>query len=290
MINQRILSQLDAIGKRLSVIENSASVASSKVKNSDSVCGSTTASSSLPSSSQEDTMHAKLPDLHSIRHTRLIQDQVEECIRQLSNSDKKGTDPRIKSQSGGSVDIFVKEKVKWPHEYVLAGSTKDRVSYNQLNITQFMAGFCQIMREESCQTTKDHMLDYIISLLDDSNDFSWQAAKASHTVLLCRMEQGKVTSWSQTDKIDRIRRANAQKHLSSSQAVFSNQKFKKNVSVQKSQKSMPCVFFNDNSCNYSKHHETKGFFYRHICSSCFAQDGKISTHSALDCKQKSRNE
>ena len=257
LINQRILSQLDAIGKRLSVIENSASVASSKVKNSDSVCGSTTASSSLPSSSQEDTMQAKLPDLHSIRHNRVIQDQVEERIRQLSNSDKKGTDPRIKSQRGGSVDIFVKEKVKWPHEYVLAGSTKDRVSYNQLNITQFMVGFCRIMREESCQTTKDHMLDYIISLLDDSNDFSWQAAKASHAVLLCQMEQGEVTSWSQTDKIDRIRRANAQKHLPPSQTVYNNQKFKKNVSGQKS---MPCVFFNDNSCNYSKHHETKGFF------------------------------
>ena len=55
-INQRILSHLDAIGKRLSVIENSASVASIKVKNSDHVCGSTTASSSLPRSSQEDAM------------------------------------------------------------------------------------------------------------------------------------------------------------------------------------------------------------------------------------------
>ena len=42
LINQRILSQLDAIGKQLSVIESSPSVASSKVKNS--VCGSTTAS------------------------------------------------------------------------------------------------------------------------------------------------------------------------------------------------------------------------------------------------------
>ena len=126
LINQRILSQLDAIGKRLSVIESSASVASSKVKKSGSVCGSTTASSSLPSSSKEDTMHAKLPDLHTIRHDKLVQEQVEERIRQLANSDKKGTDPRIKSQRGGSVDIYVKEKVKWPREYVLAGNTKDK--------------------------------------------------------------------------------------------------------------------------------------------------------------------
>ena len=49
---------------------------------------------------------------------------------------------------------------------------------------------------------------------------------------------------------------------------------------------MPCVYYNDNSCNFSKHHETKGVFYRHICSSCFAQDGKISAHSVQDCKTK----
>ena len=174
-------------------------------------------------------MHAKLPDLYTIRHDKLIQEQVEERIRQLPSSDKKGTDPRIKSQRGGSVDMYVKEKVKWPHEYVLTGNTKDRVTYNQLNITQFMAGFCRIMRDKSCQITKDHMLDYLISLIDDSNDFSWQAAKASHTVLICQMEQGEVTNWSQSDKIDWICRANVQKHLRPPQSVHSNQKFKKNA-------------------------------------------------------------
>ena len=55
---------------------------------------------------------------------------------------------------------------------------------------------------------------------------------------------------------------------------------------QKSVKSMPCVYYNDNSCNFNKNHETKGVFYRRICSSCFAQDGKVNAHSALDCKQK----
>ena len=72
-----------------------------------------------------------------------------------------------------------------------------------MNITQWMAGFCRIMKE-SCQTTKNHMLDYLIALLDDSNDFLWQATKASHAVLLSRMEQGEVISWSETEKIDRI--------------------------------------------------------------------------------------
>ena len=56
------------------------------------------------------------------------------------------------------------------------------------------------------------MLDYLIALLADPNDFSWQSAKASHTIFLCRMEKGEIFSWSETEKLDRVRRANAQRH------------------------------------------------------------------------------
>ena len=264
LINQQILSQLDAIGKRLTVIESkSASPAKPKAKNLTKK--KRTASSSLKSSSVEEP--SNVPSL-------------QDRLRELSGIDKRGRDKKIKSQRGGAVDIFVKERVKWPHEYVLAGNTKDRITYNQLNITQWMAGFCRIMKEESCQTTKNHMLHYLIALLDDSNDFSWQAAKASHAVLLCRMEQGEVISWSETDKIDRIRRANAQRHVVPTQVSSASQKFPKGQTSQKSVKSMPCVYYNDNSCNFNKNHEIKGVFYRHICSSCFAQDGKVNAHSA----------
>ena len=57
------------------------------------------------------------------------------------------------------------------------------------------------------------MLDHLIALLDDSNDFSWSAAKASHAVLLCRMEQGEMSDYTQTDLVDRVRRAHAQRHI-----------------------------------------------------------------------------
>ena len=36
------------------------------------------------------------------------------------------------------------------------------------------------------------MLIYVIDLLDD---FSWASVKASHAVLLCRMEQAEIGSW-----------------------------------------------------------------------------------------------
>ena len=88
------------------------------------------ASSSLKPSSVEEVGN-NMPSLHTFRNDRSIQDQIQDRLRELSGIDKKGTDQKIKSQ-----------RVKWPHEYVLAGNTKDRITYNQLNITQFMGGFC----------------------------------------------------------------------------------------------------------------------------------------------------
>ena len=102
--------------------------------------------------------------------------------------------------------------MKWPHEYVLSGSSKERTIYDQLSVVQWVAGFCRIMREEKNNNVKDIMLDYIISLFDDANDFSWDAAKVSHAVLLCRMEQGEIFDYTQVENIDRVRRANAQRH------------------------------------------------------------------------------
>ena len=79
-----------------------------------------------------------------------------------------------------------------------------------------MAGFCRAMREKTDQNSKTAMIDYLISRLDDCNDFSWSFAQASHAVLLCRMEQGEIKDFTETDKIDRVRRAHAQRHTSSS--------------------------------------------------------------------------
>ena len=95
---------------------------------------------------------------------------------------------------------------------MLSGLSKERVSYDQLSATQWVAGFCHIMKDEKNLNTRKNMLEYMILLFDDANDFSWDAAKASHKILLCRMEQGEVRDYTQTEKIDRIRCDNAQRH------------------------------------------------------------------------------
>ena len=88
------------------------------------------------------------------------------------------------------------------------------------------------------------MLDYVINLLDDATDFSWASAKACHAVLLCCMAQGEKQSWSQTDKIDRVRRAHAQRHIEGQGSMKRNQ----DKGTSGTGKVLPCMYFNKGMC------------------------------------------
>ena len=199
-----------------------------------------------------------------------------------------GSSNKVKSQRGGQVEVLVRNRVKWPHEFVLAGSIKERISYDQLTMTQWMACFCRTMREENDQNLRSHMLNYLINLLDDAQDFSWTAAKASHAVFLCRMEQGEVLGYDQVDCIDRIRRANVQKHVVGNPQFLAGPNNAKNNAIRPSRK-MPCHFFNQGMCCHSATHETKGVLYKQVCSFCFTSANKTFPHTESECRNKKKN-
>ena len=192
-----------------------------------------------------------IPPPSRLREEARIQEEVQSWLRHLADNAKPGM-TKLKSQRAGSVDVFVNHKVRWPHEFVLSGQNKDRVTYNQLSSVQWMAGFCRTIREESDITVRDHMLDYVIDLLDGATDFSWTSAKVSHAVLLCHMEQGEIKSWSETEKIDRVRRAHAQRPTT---ALNNAQKGQDKSS---SGKVTTCVFYKKGTCAHKQTHETKG--------------------------------
>ena len=114
-------------------------------------------------------------------------------------------------RGGGNVNVSVKHKVLWPHEAILGGINRQRVTYGQLSLTQWVQGFCKNILEEKSSQRRDTMVSYLGDLMEDATDFTWQGAKAAHAVLMCEMERGSL-QWEDTDQIDRIRRAHAQKH------------------------------------------------------------------------------
>ena len=122
------------------------------------------AKSDPKSDAKSETQISKLPTFDSLKEDVMIQSKVEQRLQELSELAKTGTLQKLKSQRGGQVEVMVKNRVKWPHEYILSGLNKERVSYDQLSVTQWVAGFGRTMREESDPEIKQHMLDYMISL------------------------------------------------------------------------------------------------------------------------------
>ena len=132
-----------------------------------------------------------IPSLHSIRQSGKIQRQVDARIRELEQqSQSSGSVGKIKSKRGGNVEVVVKHRVAWPHESILGGVTRSRMSYDQLTMSQWVQGFCKNILDESDNNTREKMIQYMGELMEDATDFSWQGAKAAHAVLLCEFERG----------------------------------------------------------------------------------------------------
>ena len=87
---------------------------------------------------------SQVPSLDYIKANNQIQRSVEDRIKELQRIAKTGmSESKIKSQRGGQVDVFVTNRIKWSHVYIVAGTQKERVSYDQLTMGQWMTGFLQ---------------------------------------------------------------------------------------------------------------------------------------------------
>ena len=179
-----------------------------------------------PQTSEEDSSDAELlmPSKKFIKEDPKIQQQVKARMEELKHINDRDCQGKFKSQRSTNDDVTVKFKIPWPQNQVLSGSTRSRPSYDQLNVFQWVSGFARIAQDESNIDVKNKMLEYLADLMEDAQDFSWASAKAAHAVALCRMEDGKL-SWNDTQGLDRVRRAHAQKNIgpsNSNNGVSSN--------------------------------------------------------------------
>ena len=280
-LNMQILAELKNLGGRMTAMEHRmAETDQLEVTQRSKSTREASIAPTVSSTAQlEQTVVPSIPALQGAAH---IQAEVDRRIRHLTELNESG---KLKSQRGGHDTVFVKKQVPWPQNFVLGGSNKSRVSYDSLSWCQWVSGFAMIAKEEQNIETKNAMLDYLTELMDDANDFSWQSAKAAHAVLLCRMEEGKI-EWSETSKIDRVRRAHAQRLPSQSLATGNKTKF--DIKPFSDTKSAVCRFFQRGMCQKDRDHETGGTFYRHICATCYTM-GKEHRHMAKDCRVSARS-
>ena len=155
-INQQILDQLQSIGRRLDQLEQNSvkkSLDLKKIKknkpktNQDTVINEHTEMLVVPQKITSGSVDQSVPSLASLRQDMQIQQQVQQRLAEFAQQQITGTDNKVKSLRGGP-DVFVKNRVKWPHDYVLCGSTKEMVTYDQLTTVQWVSGFCCTMQDE----------------------------------------------------------------------------------------------------------------------------------------------
>ena len=128
--------------------------------------------------------------------------------------------------------------------------------------------------EESDQKCRDRMLAYLGDIMEDATDFGWANAKASHAVMLCEMERGSLT-WFDSDRIDRLRRAHAQRHSAPNKQNWGK-------GSDNTRRPWYCRQFQLGLCAHQKDHEVGGRVHKYICSHCLSQ-GRFLNHPEKDC-------
>ena len=274
---QRVNSQLDAVEEKVATGHKQTAVLGQKKAKLSTLKyqSGKKRSKKVVVTSDSSSDESDIPDISSLRSSRQLQMRVDQRLSKLEeNSRTKGNcTSKIKSKRGGDVEVFVEKKVAWPHEAILGGASRQRISYDQLSLTQFVQGFVRNILDEADGKCREHMLTYLSELMEDATDFTWSNAKASHAVLLCEMERG-VLDWSHTSRIERIRRAHAQKHHQSQKSNWAKQ--------ENNKKPWYCKLFQSGNCMYSRDHEHGGKMYRHICVHCLAL-GKQLNHPGKEC-------
>ena len=66
----------------------------------------------------------------------------------------------FRSQHGGNKQVTVRNKIPWPQNHILAGTSKSRVTYDSVSTFQWVSGFGAVIKDEKNVSTKNQMLDY----------------------------------------------------------------------------------------------------------------------------------
>ena len=121
--------------------------------------------------------------------------------------------------------------------------------------------------------TKEHVLD-------DATDFSWVSAKASHAVLLCRMEQGEIAGWQETENLTGLGEP-MHKGMLLVKVALKERRTKVRVEAE----CFPVFILTKVPVCRSKLMRNKGVTYRHICSHCWNKEGKLFSHPQVECRR-----
>ena len=227
-----------------------------------------------------------VPSLEFLKSSSAIQTEVARRLRAL-DADTANPSGKFISHSNGKSGRFrtfntnIHKYIQWPQENVFIGASRKPISYDDLNPQQFILGHLITAMAADNITEKDNMINYIIKLLRESIDGSFESSLGAHAIVLQELERGTLT-WGDTQKLDELR-------LLYSRKVSANEHTKRTLHSP-AVKKVVCSHYNKGKCIKKSDHTVNDVMYRHVCLYCYKATSKFFAHSEQECNRKSRKE
>ena len=247
--------------------------------------GSTVGNSTLPGPSRQQPLHsainrdAVVPGVDVLRSipsissavTQLLASYDQQAIQDILPG--KGHIARWKSGRYNTTDnTLAGPHLRWPNEGLVSASNAKRPAYDELNLSQWVAGQLSNALLIEDNTLLRQVLTQVVMAMKDAVLLPWQAVRAAWAVSMTDVEEGRL-GWADTTQWSLNRISNSQLAVLNGQNVSTN-----------NQKTRICRFFNEGTCTSEGHHGS----YKHFCASCYKQ-GCSLMHPESRCFSRSSN-
>ena len=278
-------SALDTILQKLQQIEARQEQMAAQVLRleSDGLSHTPRASTPTRQPAEKFTDEGIVPTLDFLKSTNAVQEEVARRLRLLeSDNPVNNTGKPSSSSKSGRFRTFntnITKYIQWPQENVFIGASRKPIAYDDLNPQQFILGHLTTAMSANTIDDRDNMIHYIIKLLRESIDGSFDSSRGAHAIVLQELERGSI-AWADTNKIDEIRALYSRK-VSTSEGP-------KRVYEGSSTKKVVCSHYNKGKCTKATDHVTNSIMYRHVCIYCYKVTSKFFGHSEMECNRKAK--
>ena len=245
--------------------------------------GAATGCSALPGTSRQQpdqnaiNRDAVVPGVDVLRSIPSISSAVTQLLASYDHQalqdvlPGKGHVPRRKSGRYNTTDnTLAGPHLRWPNEGLVSASNARRPPYDELNLSQWVAGQLSNALLIEDNVLLRQVLTQVVMTMKDSVSLPWQAVRAAWAVSMTDVEEGRL-GWADTTQWSLNRISNSQLAVLNGQNLSTN-----------NQKIRICRFYNEGSCTSEGHHGP----YKHFCASCYKQ-GRSLMHPETRCFSRS---
>lgn len=199
------------------------------------------------------------------------------------NARKKRGKRNLKSGKTAQIATRVVRRQFWPHSELSLGYVSKNVTYDELTLEEFVAGYSAILLlPQITSHERQHRTEHLGTLMYLASVYEWPAVRSFHAAVLLEIERGRL-NWGDSFL-----------HLENRTLAGSHKKTKdqKRPAPSTSTAVLFCREYQKGSCSHSKDHYAmlKGEkkWLCHICAACWVKDKVKRMHSEYsdDCPNK----